>query len=63
MTAHLADATIIDGAADGGCKAIRDGAANLSTPVDTSNAYSPEEIRRRQIWLAIGYITAMRARS
>jgi hypothetical protein len=63
MRPDLADATVIDGAQCGGREAIRDGAASLATPVDTSNAYNPEEIRRRQIWLAIGYITAMRARS
>jgi hypothetical protein len=43
-------------------KAIRSGTENPATPIDAPAAVITEEIKRRQISLALGYVAAVRAR-
>jgi hypothetical protein len=60
--ADPSDETVINGAPYDAHKAIRSGAENPATPVDTPNARNVEEIKRRQISLAVRYVAAVRAR-
>jgi hypothetical protein len=55
------DKTIIDGLPYV-AEAIRSGAENPATPVDAPDARTAQEIKRRQISLALRYVAAVRAR-
>ena len=60
--ADPADETVIKGVSYDAHKAIRSGAENHATPVDAPDARITEEIKRRQISLALRYVAAVRAR-
>jgi hypothetical protein len=60
--ADLADETVIDGLPYDAREAIPSGAEKPSTPVDAPDARVAEEIKRRQISLALRYVAAVRAR-
>jgi hypothetical protein len=57
-----ADETVINGAPYDADKAIRSGAENVATPVDALDARVVEEVKRRQLSLALRYVAAVRAR-
>ena len=59
--ADPADETVINGAPYDAHQAIRSGAENPAAPVDRPDAHIAEEIKRRQISLAVRYVTALRA--
>jgi hypothetical protein len=54
--------TAINGVPYDAHKAIRSGAETPATPVDAPDARVAEEIKRRQISLALRYVAAVRAR-
>ena len=54
--------TVINGAAYDADKAIRSGAETAATPIGAPDARVAEEIKRRQISLALRYVAAVRAR-
>jgi hypothetical protein len=57
------DETVINGAPHDDHKAIRSDAGKAAAaPVDRQNAQIAEEIKRRQISLAVRYVAAVRAR-
>ena len=56
------DDTVINGAPYDAHKAIRSDAGKVAVPVDRQNAQIAEEIKRRQISLAVRYVAAVRAR-
>ena len=56
------DETVINGAPYVAHDAIRSGAETAATPVGAPDARVAEEIKRRQISLALRYVTAVRAR-
>jgi hypothetical protein len=60
--AYPADETGMNGTSCDADKAIQSGAENAVTPVDAPDARVAEEIRRRQLWLALRYVAAVRAR-
>ena len=60
--ADPSDATVINGAPYDAHQAIRSGAANPAAPVDRPHAQIAEEIKRRQISLAVRYLTTFHAR-
>ncbi len=60
--ADPADETVINGAPYDAHQAIRSGAANPAAPVDRPHAQIAEEIKRRQISLAVRYLTTLHAR-
>ena len=60
--ADPADETVINGAPYDPHIAIRSGAENPATPIDAPDARVAEEIRRRQVSLALRYVAAARAR-
>jgi hypothetical protein len=60
--ADPADETVIDGAPYDTHQAIRSGAENPAAPVDRPAAPIAEEIKRRQISLAVRYLTTLHAR-
>jgi hypothetical protein len=59
--ADPADETVINGAPYDAHKAIRSGPENPATPADRSDAHIADDIKRRQISLAVRYITAARS--
>jgi methylaspartate ammonia-lyase len=56
------DETVINGAPYDGDQAIRSGAENPGVSVDRPDAPIAEEIKRRQVSLAVRYVAALRAR-
>ena len=56
------DETVINGAPYDAHKAIRSSPAKPSAPADRPDAYIAEEIKRRQIALAVRYVAMVRAR-
>ena len=60
--ADPADEIVINGAPYDAHKAIRSGTENPATPIDAPAAVIMEEIKRRQISLALRYVAAVRAR-
>jgi hypothetical protein len=60
--ADPADETVINGAPYDAHIAIGSGAENPATPIDAPDARIAEEIKRRQIALALRYVAAVRAR-
>ena len=56
------DEAVINGARYDAHTAIRGGAEKPAGPVDRQNAQLAEEIKRRQISLAVRYVAAVRAR-
>jgi hypothetical protein len=60
--ADPSDETVINGAPYDAHPAIRRGAENSATPVDRPQVQIPEEIKRRQISLALRYVEALRLR-
>ena len=60
--ADPSDETVINGAPYDADKAIRSGAENTAAPVNRLDAQIAEEIRRRQVSLAVRYLAALRAR-
>jgi hypothetical protein len=56
------DETFINGAPYDGDQAIRRGAESRAASVDRPNAQIAEEIKRRQVSLAVRYVAAVRAR-
>ena len=56
------DGTVINGAPYDAHQAIRSGAENPTAPVDRPHAQIAEEIKRRQISLAVRYLTTLHAR-
>jgi hypothetical protein len=60
--ADPSDETVINGAPYDAHQAIRSGAANPTAPVDRPHAQIAEEIKRRQISLAVRYLTTLHAR-
>ena len=60
--ADPSDETVINGAPYDAHQAIRSGAENLAAPVDRPHPQIEEEIKRRQISLAVRYVAALRAR-
>ena len=61
--ADSADQTVIHGAPPYDAHiTIRSGAENPATPIDAPDARIGEEIKRRQISLALRYVAAVRAR-
>jgi hypothetical protein len=63
MKADPSDETVINGVPHDAEKAIRSGAERPATPVYAPNAHIVDEIKRRQILLAMRYVAAVRARS
>jgi hypothetical protein len=59
---YPADETVMNGTSCDADKTIQNGAEDPVTPVDASDARVAEEIRRRQISLALRYVAAVRAR-
>jgi hypothetical protein len=60
--AYPADEAVMNGTSCDADKAIQSGAENPVTPVDAPDARVEEEIRHRQISLALHYVAAVRAR-
>jgi hypothetical protein len=60
--ADPSDETVINGAPYDAHEAIRSGAENPAAPVDRRDAQISEEIKRRQVSLAVRYVAALRAR-
>ena len=60
--ADPADETVINGAPYDPHQTIRCGAANPAAPVDCPDAQIAEEIKGRQISLAVRYLTTLHAR-
>jgi hypothetical protein len=60
--ADPSDETVINGAPYDAHPAIRRGAENPATPVDRPHVQISEEIKRRQISLALRYVEALRLR-
>ena len=56
------DETVINGAPYYAHEAIRSGAENPAATVDRPDAPISEEIKRRQVSLAVRYVAALRAR-
>jgi hypothetical protein len=56
------DETVINGAPYYAHEAIRSGAENPAATVDRPDAQISEEIKRRQVSLAVRYVAALRAR-
>ena len=56
------DETVINGAPYDTHTAIRSGAEKPAAPVDRQDPQIAEEIKRRQILLAVRYVAAVRAR-
>ena len=56
------DGTVINGAPYDAHKAIRSSSENPAASVDRPDAQIAEEIKRRQLSLAVRYISALRAR-
>ena len=63
MNAYPADETVINRAPYDADKAIRSRAERPATPVYAPNAHIVDEIKRRQILLAMRYVAAVRGRS
>ena len=63
MKANSLDETVINGVPHDAEKGIRSGAERPATPVYAPNAHIVDEIKRRQILLAMRYVAAVRARS
>ena len=63
MKANSLDETVINGVPYDAEKTIRSGAERPATPVYAPNAHIVDEIKRRQILLAMRYVAAVRARS
>ena len=63
MKADPSDETIINGVPYDADKAIRSRAERPAIPVYVPNAHIVDEIKRRQILLAMRYVAAVRARS
>ena len=63
MKADPSDETIINGVPYDADKAIRSRAERPAIPVYVPNAHIVNEIKRRQILLAMRYVAAVRARS
>jgi hypothetical protein len=59
--ADPSDETVINGAPYDAPQAIRSGAENPAAPVDRPDAHMAEEIKRRQVLLAMRYVAALRA--
>jgi hypothetical protein len=59
--ADPSDETFINGAPYDGDQAIRSGAENRAAPVNRPDAHIAEEIKRRQISLAVRYVAALRS--
>jgi hypothetical protein len=60
--ADPSDETVINGVPYDAHEAIRRGAETAATPVGAPDARVAEEIKRRQISLALRYVAAVRAR-
>jgi hypothetical protein len=60
--AEPSNETVINGAPYDAYETIRNGAANPAAPVDRQHAQIAEEIKRRQVSLAVRYVAALRAR-
>ena len=60
--ADPSEETVINGAPYDAHQAIRSGAENPATPIDRPHVQIPEEIKRRQISLALRYVAALRLR-
>ena len=56
------DETVINGVPYDAHKATRSGAGTAANPIDAPDARIAEEIKRRQISLALRYVAAVRAR-
>ena len=63
MKADPSDETIINGVPYDADRAIRSRAERPAIPVYVPNAHIVNEIKRRQILLAMRYVAAVRARS
>ena len=63
MKAYPSDETVINGLPYDTDKVIRNRAERPATPVYAPNAHIVDEIKRRQILLAMRYVAAVRARS
>jgi hypothetical protein len=63
MKADPSDETVINGVPYDADKAIRSRAERPAIPVYVPNAHIVNEIKRRQILLAMRYVAAVRARS
>jgi hypothetical protein len=63
MKAYPSDETVINGVPYDTDKAIRNRAERPAIPVYVPNAHIVNEIKRRQILLAMRYVAAVRARS
>jgi hypothetical protein len=59
--ADPADETVINGAPYDAHEAIRSGPENPATPADRPDTHIADEIKRRQISLAVRYVAALRA--
>ena len=59
--ADPSDETVINGAPYDPHQAIRRGAENRAVPVNRPDAHIAEEIKRRQISLAVRYVAALRS--
>jgi len=62
MKAYPSDETVINGVPYDADKAIRGRAERPAIPVYVPNAHIVNEIKRRQILLAMRYVAAVRAR-
>jgi len=60
--AEPSDETVINGAPYDADKAIRSSAETPAAPVNRPDAQIAEEIKRRQVSLAVRYVAALRAR-
>ena len=60
--ADPSDETVINGAPYDGHQAIRSGAETPAASVDRPDPPIAEEIKRRQVSLAVRYVAALRAR-
>ena len=63
MKADPSDETVINGVPYDADKALRSRAERPAIPVYVPNAHIVNEIKRRQILLAMRYVAAVRARS
>jgi hypothetical protein len=61
--ADPSDETVINGAPYDAHQAIRSGAENPAASVDRPDAHMAEEIKRRQVSLAVRYVSALRSLS
>jgi hypothetical protein len=60
--AEPSNGTVINGAPYDAHETIQSGAENPAVPVDRPHAQIAEEIKRRQVSLAVRYVAALRAR-